>query len=137
MLFAAINDKKISHRDNEGKSAFQTTAIELHKQPKKTNKKRTNKISNELLHCFVLSTMKIYSYFSFVPKKVELLKISEMTQDFENRYQHVKMVEKKKINFSVSPYCTLLFSRKENNKFSEVALVAVHCNCLISDLMIA
>ena len=75
MLFAAIND-------NEGKSAFQTIAIELHKQPKKPNKKRTNKISNELLHYFVLSTIKIYSYFSFVfstvPKKVELLKISEM-----------------------------------------------------------
>ena len=41
------------------------------------------------------------------------------------------MVEKKIINFSVSPYYTLLFSRKENIKFSEVALVAVHCNRLI------
>ena len=29
------------------------------------------------------------------------------------------------INFSVSPYCTLLFSRKKNIKFSEVVLVAV------------
>ena len=47
---------------------------------------------------------------------------------FENRYHHPKVVEKKIINFSVSPYCTQLFSRKENIKSSEVALVAVHCN---------
>ena len=31
------------------------------------------------------------------------------------------------MNFSASPYCTLLFSRKENISLSEVALVAVHC----------
>ena len=30
------------------------------------------------------------------------------------------------MNFSASPYCTLLFSRKENISLSEVALVAVH-----------
>ena len=35
------------------------------------------------------------------------------------------MVEKKAINFSVSPYCTLLFSRKENIKLSEVAFSEV------------
>ena len=46
------------------------------------------------------------------------------------------MVEKKRINFSVSPYCTLLFFAKENIKFSEVALVAVHSNCLINCIMI-
>ena len=56
---------------------------------------------------------------------------------FKNRYHHTKMVEKKTINVLVSPYCTLLFSRKENIKFSGVVLVAVHCNCLISYLMIA
>ena len=56
---------------------------------------------------------------------------------FENCYYHAKMTEKKAINFPVSPYCTLLFSRKEYIKFSEVVLVAVHCNFLISSLMIA
>ena len=45
MLFAALKDKKSSHNDNEGKSAFQIIAIELSKQ---TNK-RTPKISNKLL----------------------------------------------------------------------------------------
>ena len=47
------------------------------------------------------------------------------------------MIEKNTINFSVSPYCTLLLSRKENMKFSEVVLVAAHCNFLISCLMTA
>ena len=37
----------------------------------------------------------------------------------------------------VSPYCTLLFPRKENIKFSEVAFVPVHCNCLIGCIVIA
>ena len=54
---------------------------------------------------------------------------------FENYYHHEKMVEKNTINFSVSPYCTLLFSRRKNIKFSEVVLVAVRCNCLISWVM--
>ena len=46
---------------------------------------------------------------------------------FENRYHLAKIVEKKRINFSGSRYCTLLFSRKENIKLSEVALIVVHC----------
>ena len=75
---------------------------------------------------YVLNTIKTCSYLSFVffiiSKKVELLKIS----------CHAKFVGKKRINFLVSPYSNLLFSRKEIIKFSEVALVLVHCNCLIS-----
>ena len=56
---------------------------------------------------------------------------------FENHYHNEKMVEKNTINVLVSPYCTLLFSRKENIKFSKVVLIAAHCNCLISWFMIA
>ena len=56
---------------------------------------------------------------------------------FENHYHHEQMVEKNAINFLVSPYYTLLFSQKENSKFSEVVLVAVRCNYLISGLMLA
>ena len=37
---------------------------------------------------------------------------------FENHYHHAKMAEKKTINFPVSSYCILLFSRKEYIKFS-------------------
>ena len=44
--------------------------------------------------------------------------------------------ENARINFSVSPYCTLLFSRKENLKFLEVALSDILCNgpvgCIIN-----
>ena len=44
------------------------------------------------------------------------------------RYQEivVKTVAKTKIIFLFSLYCSLLFSRKEIIKFSEVALVSVH-----------
>ena len=52
-------------------------------------------------------------------------------------YHHEKMVEKKTINFLLSPYYTMLFSRKENIKFLEVVLVAALCYCLISCFMIA
>ena len=46
MFFAALKYKTSSHDDNEGKSAFQTIAIELYKQPKNKQTKRTPKISN-------------------------------------------------------------------------------------------
>ena len=36
----------------------------------------------------------------------------------------------------VNLYCSLLFSRKETIKFSEVALLPVHCNCLIDWIVI-
>ena len=45
------------------------------------------------------------------------------------------MVENSRINFSISPYCTLLFSREENFKFLEVALSAVLCNGLVGYIM--
>ena len=45
------------------------------------------------------------------------------------------MVEKR-IYFLVSPYCTLLFFKKEIIKFSEVTLVAFHNNCLIGCITI-
>lgn len=54
----------------------------------------------------------MYSYFSFifssVRKKVELLNISKVICDSENGYHYVKMVEKKTMYFSTSPYCTLV-----------------------------
>ena len=45
---------------------------------------------------------------------------------------HAKIVEKKKIDFLLSPYCTFLFSGKEMIKFFEVALIYVHDHCPIS-----
>ena len=93
VLFTTLNYKK--KRDNiKGNYAFQATAIELYKQPKETNRKRTLKISLVISsirvgvvgktddEVYVSSIIKIYSYFLFVfttvPKRVQLLKISKV-----------------------------------------------------------
>ena len=47
-------------------------------------------------------------------------KYQKLGSHLKNRYHHAKVVENARINFSISPYCTLLFSRK----FFEVALAA-------------
>ena len=76
--------------------------------------------------------MIIYDYFSsvfcIVPKNVLLLKYQKWASHLKNRYHYTKVVENARINFSISPYCNLLFSRKENFKFLEAALSAVPCN---------
>ena len=83
--------------------------------------------------------MIIYDYFSsvfcIVPKKVLLLKYRKWVSHLKNRYHYAKVVENARINFSISPYCTLLFSRKENFKFLEVALSAVLCNRPVGYIM--
>ena len=53
----------------------------------------------------------------------------------KNRYHFAKVVENARINFSVSPYCTLLLSRKEKFKLFEVALSAVLCNGPVGCIM--
>ena len=56
----------------------------------------------------------------------------------ENRYRrniYAKVVKNTRTNFSVSPYHTLLFYRKENPKFFEVALAVVLCNDLVGNIM--
>ena len=57
-----------------------------------------------------------------------------------NRYHYANVVENTRINFSISHYCTLLFSRKESFKFFEVALPAILCYgavaCMYEDISI-
>ena len=72
------------------------------------------------------------SVFCIVPKKVLLLKYRKWVSHLKNRYHYAKVVENARINFSISPYCTLLFSRKENFKFFEAAVPAVFCNGAVS-----
>ena len=71
----------------------------------------------------------IYDYFSsvfcIVPKKIFLLKYPRWVSHLKDRYHYAKVVKNARINVSISSYCTLLFSRKENSKFFEVALSAV------------
>ena len=83
--------------------------------------------------------MIIYDYFSsvfcIVPKKVLLLKYQKWVSHLKNRYHYAKVVENTRINFSVKSYCTLLFSRKENFKFFEIALSVVLCNDAVGCIM--
>ena len=76
--------------------------------------------------------MIIYDYFSsvfcIVSKNVLLLKYQKWASHLKNRYHYTKVVENARIKFWISPYCNLLFSRKENFKFLEAALSAVLCN---------
>ena len=53
----------------------------------------------------------------------------------KNRYHYAKVEENARINFSISPYCTLLISRIENFKFFEGALSAVLCNGPVGCIM--
>ena len=80
---------------------------------------------------------KIYSYylfaFSVVPLKIELKKYRKLLC---RSLPPGKIVNKKKIFFLVSAYCPLLFSRKKITRFCKVALVPVHCNCLIGCIVI-
>ena len=73
--------------------------------------------------------MIMYDYFSsafyIVPKKVLLLKYRKWFSYLKNRYHYAKVVENARLNFSISPCCTLLLSRKKNFKILEVALSAV------------
>ena len=75
------------------------------------------------------------SDFCIVPQKVLLLKYRKWVSHLENRYHYAKVVENARINFSISPYCTLLFSRKENFKFFEVALSALLCSSVVGCIM--
>ena len=77
----------------------------------------------------------ILSAFCIVPKKVLLFKYRKWVSHLKNRYHYAKVVENARINFSISPYCTLLFSRKENFKFFEVALSAVLCHGAVGCIM--
>ena len=112
----------------------------LVKGPWRTGGWNQKQLGNRLLVTwFFWLHMIMYDYFSsvfcIVPKKVLLLKYRKWVSHLKNRYHYAKVVENARINFSISPYCTLLFSRKENFKFLEVALSAVLCNSPVDCIM--
>ena len=67
-----------------------------------------------------------------MPKKFVLLKIPKKKKKIDIC---AKMVENSITNFSVGPYCTLLFSRKESLNFVDIALAVVLCNDVIGSIM--
>ena len=75
------------------------------------------------------------SAFCILPKKVLLLKYRKWVSHLKNCYHYANVVENARINFSSSPYYTLLFYRKENFKLFEVALSAVLCNDAVGCIM--
>ena len=83
--------------------------------------------------------MIIHDYFSsvfcIVPKRVLLLKYRKGFSHLKNRYHYAKVVKNIIINFPVNPNSTLLFFRKENFIFFEVALSAVLCNGAVGCIM--
>ena len=84
---------------------------------------------------FLTSHNYIRLLFCIVPKKVLLLKYQKWVSHLKNYYHYAKEVENARINFSISPYFIMLFSRKENFKFLEVALSAVLCNGAVGCIM--
>ena len=88
---------------------------------------------------FVVSIIKLYSFHLFsllCQRRSSCWKYQKWCSYFENPYHHAKIVDKR-INFLVSPNCTLLFSRKEIITFFEAALESVHCHCLVHCIVIA
>ena len=75
VLFTALKYKKSSHGDIKGKSAFQTIAIELHKQPKGTNRNHFSRLVISSIRVgvvaktddevYVSSTIKMYTFHLF------------------------------------------------------------------------
>ena len=89
---------------------------------------------------YVLGVIKIYSHFLFVVsvvlKKVELLKILKVIESNAVALKILTIMQLSETNSLVSPYYTLFFSRKWILRFSEVALISVHCNFVIGCIAI-
>ena len=110
----------------------------INSQKKQTEKERVRSVISSIRVGVVAKTDdEVYVSSILYQSRSSCWKYRKWCTYFENRYHHAKMTEKKTINFPVSPYCTLLFSRKEYIKFSEIVLVVVHCNFQISYLMIS
>ena len=132
-----LKDTKSPHDDMKENLRFKQLQLNFTKNQKNTEKKHLRLLISSIsvvlvaktsYDISVLSTMKMYSCFLFtfctVPKKVELLKVSKVA------------VGTLKLFFGKSLLQSAVF-QKRKFKFSEVALVAIHCNCLICCIMIA
>ena len=89
---------------------------------------------------YVLNTIKICIYFSLffstALKRVELLKILKLMQLLWKSLPRCKNGREDEIKSYGQSLLHPFVFQKENIKFSEATLVAVHCNFLISCIMI-
>ena len=139
MLFTTLKYKKALTAILKENLRFKQLRLNyINSQKKQTEKERLRLVISSIRVGVVAKTDdEVYVSSILCQRRSSCWKYRKWCTYFENRYHHAKMTEKKTINFPVSPYCTLLFSRKEYIKFSEIVLVAVHCNFLISYLMIS
>ena len=125
VLFTALKDQKSSHdniKENLCFKQLRLNYINNQKKPKEHLRLRISSIRVGAVaktddEIYVLSTIKIYSYFSFVfytvSKKVELLKLMQLLWEEENKF------------FGQSLLHPVVFQKRK------------YSNCLISYIMIA
>ena len=70
-------------------------------------------MSQALYRCIVT----FHLFFLLYQRRSSCWKYWKWCSYFENYYHNEETAEKNTINFLFSPYCTLLFSRKENRAF--------------------
>ena len=129
------------------KNLFQIIAKELYKLPKW----RTHGICSRLywgpdmipktydeIYVSVSLRKYIITFYLFpvlVQKRSCCWKYQKWGSHLRNCYHYAKVVENARVNFSISPYCTLPFSRKENFNLFELALATVLCSSVVGCTM--
>ena len=96
---------------------------------------KNGRVKSEIVRKSSFGDMIFLTWHDIVTKKVLLLKYRKLVSHLKNRYDYARVVENARISFSIRPYCTLLFSRKENFKSFEVALSPVFCNGAVGCIM--
>ena len=124
-------------KENMKKFLSRIKANELYKLPKKRTHEINNRLywglgmvpkTNDEIYVSISIGKYIITFHLFsvlYQRRYRCWKYRKWGSHLKNCYHYAKVVENARINFSISPYCTLLFSRKENFKFFEVALSAV------------
>ena len=117
-------DKKT--KENMKETLFQVKANELYKLPKQKTHEITNRLcwglgiilkSNDEIYVSISIGKHIIAFRLFCvlcQRRYWCWKYRKWGSHLKNCYHYAKVVEKARINYSITPYCTLLFSRKEN-----------------------
>ena len=128
VLAAELKVKKNFHGNKKENLHFKQSRLNYINNQKRKQQGRTHKINNSLYwgRCgckkpmmsflsFILSKFIVtfYLFFLLCQRRSSCWKYWKWCSYFENPYYHAKIVEKKGINFLVSPYCTMLYSRKD------------------------
>ena len=120
-------DKKT--KENMKENLFQVIANELCKLPKQRTHEKSNRLFWELgvvpktddkiyISIGIGKYIITFHLFSVLHQRRSCCwKYRKWGSHLKNRYHYAKLVKNLRIHFWISPYCTLLFSRKKNLKF--------------------